>query len=104
MKDAKTLIDLNGKMNPINFKEGTAEQIYKWTLDNFDKLNLNEALTCSAALDHYHIKITGDEDDRMLLIVDLVFIDLEINDCGCSEEEKENCNNIICLERKYRQN
>ena len=108
MKNGKTLMCLDGKSNTINFKEATPKQVYKWVLNNLYRLNLKEAITCKVELDHYHIKIKGEADERVFIISDLEIIELNAvdlgnrmsHDCGCDKEEKLHCNNIICIDER----
>lgn len=67
MAQLKALYDMSFKQDTRLFK-GTNDQIYRWVLDNFDRMKLEEAFTCSAVLENDTITITGDEDNREFII------------------------------------
>jgi len=106
MENLTTLMCLDGKMNPIIFKDSTPEEINHWVLDNLDKLTLKEAFTCSVKLQGQDITIKGDKDDRRFIMTDCNVIDTKAprGDCGCDEEEKKNCNNMLCIIKRNNKN
>lgn len=76
----KTL-ELDGKRLPIVFKTNIIKQnvlLMIWVIENFDKFNLNDSISCSVDIQDNKITISGDEDLKEIDIVDIEVLDFSI--------------------------